>query len=100
MEETPVCVWHVDGASEVEVADLLREMEIMKNIGRHQNIINLIGCCTQDGKLTRMVSSGSCRSGWPVYDLCFLFLLYLLFGSFFLFPLVPLSFPFFISLPV
>jgi len=41
-----------DGASETELADLLREMEIMKSIGRHINIINLIGCCTQnDGKL-------------------------------------------------
>ena len=40
-----------DGASETELADLLREMEIMKSIGRHKNIINLVGCCTQyDGK--------------------------------------------------
>jgi len=40
-----------DGASETELADLLREMEIMKSIGRHKNIINLLGCCTQsDGK--------------------------------------------------
>ncbi|KAA0194578.1 hypothetical protein HAZT_HAZT004636 [Hyalella azteca] len=31
--------------------DLVSEMEMMKIIGTHQNIINLIGCCTQDGPL-------------------------------------------------
>ena len=42
-----------DGASEAELADLLREMDIMKRIGQHINIINLLGCCTQnDGELT------------------------------------------------
>jgi hypothetical protein len=25
-------------------------MEVMKKIGKHKNIINLLGCCTQDGK--------------------------------------------------
>ena len=37
-----------DGASETELADLLREMEIMKSIGQHINIINLLGCCTRN----------------------------------------------------
>ena len=42
-----------DGATESELADLLQEMEIMKKIGQHINIINLLGCCTQnDGELT------------------------------------------------
>jgi len=41
-----------DEATDTELNDLLGEMEIMKSIGRHNNIINLIGCCTQnDGKL-------------------------------------------------
>lgn len=31
--------------------DLVSEMEMMKMIGKHINIINLIGCCTQDGPL-------------------------------------------------
>ena len=31
--------------------DLVSEMEMMKMIGSHINIINLIGCCTQDGPL-------------------------------------------------
>lgn len=38
-------------ATENELADLLSEMDTMKEIGRHKNIINLIGACTQDGPL-------------------------------------------------
>ena len=30
---------------------LISEMELMKAIGRHDNIINLLGCCTQNGPL-------------------------------------------------
>jgi len=37
-------------ASERDVADLIQEMEVMKLIGRHINIINLLGCCTQNGQ--------------------------------------------------
>lgn len=45
-----------DGATETELADLLQEMEIMKSIGRHNNIINLLGCCTQtDGPVLVIV---------------------------------------------
>ncbi len=29
----------------------LREIEIMKIIGNHENIVSLLGCCTQDGPL-------------------------------------------------
>ena len=29
----------------------MQEMEVMKYIGPHVNIINLLGCCTQDGPL-------------------------------------------------
>ncbi|CAB3994735.1 fibroblast growth factor receptor 2-like isoform X1 [Paramuricea clavata] len=36
-------------ATEAELADLVSEMETMKRIGCHKNIINLIGCCTQNG---------------------------------------------------
>lgn len=32
-----------------DMADLVSEMEVMKRIGKHLNIINLIGCCTQNG---------------------------------------------------
>lgn len=38
-------------ATENELADLLSEMDTMKEIGRHKNIINLIGACTQNGPL-------------------------------------------------
>ncbi|XP_077992832.1 fibroblast growth factor receptor 2-like isoform X2 [Glandiceps talaboti] len=38
-------------ATERELSDLVQEMEMMKGIGKHRNIINLIGCCTQDGPL-------------------------------------------------
>ncbi|XP_046849915.1 fibroblast growth factor receptor 4-like [Xenia sp. Carnegie-2017] len=38
-----------DDATDVEFADLVSELEVMKKIGRHKNIINLIGCCTQNG---------------------------------------------------
>ncbi|XP_064465675.1 fibroblast growth factor receptor 2-like [Ornithodoros turicata] len=40
-----------DGHTDSEMADLVSEMEVMKTIGRHINIINLLGCCTQDGPL-------------------------------------------------
>lgn len=39
-----------DGHTDTEMTDLVSEMEVMKKIGRHKNIINLLGCCTQDGK--------------------------------------------------
>jgi len=39
------------GASERDVADLMQEMEVMKLMGRHINIVNLLGCCTQNGQL-------------------------------------------------
>lgn len=37
-------------ATENELADLLSEMDTMKDIGKHKNIINLIGACTQNGE--------------------------------------------------
>lgn len=39
-------------ATDRDLADLLSEMEMMKLIGKHKNIINLLGCCTQNGKCT------------------------------------------------
>ncbi|XP_036606684.1 fibroblast growth factor receptor 4 [Trichosurus vulpecula] len=40
-----------DNASDKDLADLISEMEMMKLIGRHKNIINLLGVCTQEGPL-------------------------------------------------
>ncbi|KAM9331076.1 fibroblast growth factor receptor 1-like [Gastrophryne carolinensis] len=38
-------------ACEKDLLDLISEMEMMKMIGKHKNIINLLGACTQDGPL-------------------------------------------------
>uniref|UniRef100_A0A6P7G137 Fibroblast growth factor receptor n=1 Tax=Diabrotica virgifera virgifera TaxID=50390 RepID=A0A6P7G137_DIAVI len=40
-----------EGHTDNEMMDLVSEMEMMKMIGRHINIINLLGCCTQGGPL-------------------------------------------------
>ncbi|XP_061732185.1 fibroblast growth factor receptor 1b [Nerophis ophidion] len=56
-EERPACVTKVAvkmlkaDAGEKDRLDLISEMEMMKTIGRHKNIINLIGACTRDGPL-------------------------------------------------
>lgn len=44
-----------EDATERELADLVQEMEVMKVIGSHKNIINLLGCCTQNGPLLVIV---------------------------------------------
>ncbi|XP_033122469.1 fibroblast growth factor receptor-like [Anneissia japonica] len=36
-------------ATDRELSDLMSEMDMMKNIGKHVNIINMLGCCTQEG---------------------------------------------------
>lgn len=35
--------------------NLVSEMEMMKVVGKHMNIINLLGCCTQTGNLLIIV---------------------------------------------
>ncbi|XP_038173511.1 fibroblast growth factor receptor 3-like isoform X6 [Arvicola amphibius] len=40
-----------DDANGQDLSDLVSEMEMMKVIGRHENIINLLGACTQGGPL-------------------------------------------------
>ncbi|CAD7003841.1 fibroblast growth factor receptor homolog 1 [Ceratitis capitata] len=40
-----------DEHTDADMASLVREMEVMKMIGKHINIINLLGCCTQNGPL-------------------------------------------------
>ena len=39
-----------DDATDKDLSDLVSEMEMMKMIGKHKNIINLLGACTQDGR--------------------------------------------------
>ncbi|XP_037069181.1 fibroblast growth factor receptor 3-like [Pollicipes pollicipes] len=44
-----------EGHTDAELLDLVSEMEVMKMIGRHINIINLVGTSTQDGPLLVIV---------------------------------------------
>uniref|UniRef100_A0A452DU99 receptor protein-tyrosine kinase n=1 Tax=Capra hircus TaxID=9925 RepID=A0A452DU99_CAPHI len=39
-----------DDATDKDLSDLVSEMEMMKMIGKHKNIINLLGACTQGGE--------------------------------------------------
>ncbi|XP_078449177.1 fibroblast growth factor receptor 2 isoform X1 [Lampetra fluviatilis] len=48
-----------DDATDKELSDLVSEMEVMKMIGKHKNIINLLGACTQDGPLYVIVEYAS-----------------------------------------
>lgn len=41
---------HVENASDVELSDLISEMETMKEIGTHKNIVNFLGACTIQGE--------------------------------------------------
>uniref|UniRef100_A0A8B9J2Y7 Fibroblast growth factor receptor n=1 Tax=Amazona collaria TaxID=241587 RepID=A0A8B9J2Y7_9PSIT len=43
-------------ATEKDLSDLISEMEMMKMIGKHKNIINLLGACTQDGEAGKELS--------------------------------------------
>ena len=45
-----VSILGVDSTSETNKADLLGEMQILKQAGRHPNIVSLVGACTQEGK--------------------------------------------------
>ena len=40
----------VDSKSETNKADLLGEIQILKQAGQHPNIVSLVGACTRDGK--------------------------------------------------
>ena len=40
-----------DDATDIEFKDLASELKILIHIGEHQNIVNLLGACTQTGKL-------------------------------------------------
>ncbi|KAK6475667.1 fibroblast growth factor receptor 4-like [Huso huso] len=53
-----------DDATDKDLSDLISEMELMKVMDKHKNIINLLGVCTQDGPLYVLVeyaSKGSLR---------------------------------------
>ncbi|KAH1164795.1 hypothetical protein KIL84_005545 [Mauremys mutica] len=48
-----------DDATDEDLSDLVSEMEMLKMIGNHKNIINLLGACTQDGPLYILVEYAS-----------------------------------------
>lgn len=51
-----------DDATEKDLSDLVSEMEMMKMIGKHKNIINLLGACTQDGESEENISQAHTES--------------------------------------
>lgn len=54
-------VFFTEHHSDAELIDLISEMETMKELGKHVNIINLLGCCTRNGEL--MVIMEFCENG-------------------------------------
>jgi serine/threonine protein kinase len=40
-----------DNHTDYDIINLIQEMELMKLIGQHKNIINLLGCCTNNREL-------------------------------------------------
>lgn len=40
-----------EDATDQELMDLVSEMKVMKTIGKHKNILNLLGVCTQEGNV-------------------------------------------------
>ena len=45
-----VSILGVDNTNETNKADLLGEIQILKQVGRHPNIVSLVGACTREGK--------------------------------------------------
>ncbi len=39
-----------EGSNLKDRYDLIKELEVMKTIGSHPNVIGFVGCCTQDGQ--------------------------------------------------
>ena len=39
-----------ENATNIEYGNFIKELKIMKAVGKHDNIINLLGCCTKTGK--------------------------------------------------
>jgi len=41
---------YVEDATDSEMSGLVQEMQVMKIIGQHRNVLSLLGCCTQAGQ--------------------------------------------------
>jgi serine/threonine protein kinase len=44
---TPIVLFTPEVVKEEDVYDFLREIELMKDIGKHENVIQMYGCCTK-----------------------------------------------------
>ncbi|RNA40231.1 Vascular endothelial growth factor receptor [Brachionus plicatilis] len=42
-------------SSKMELSNFIKELEIMKSVGRHENILSLLGCCTKNGPVYAIV---------------------------------------------
>ena len=45
----------LDGATEEQMQDFLEEIQLMKQIGYHRNILNLLACCTMTSPMFLVV---------------------------------------------
>ena len=45
----------LDGATEEQIHEFLEEILLMKQIGYHQNILNLLACCTMTSPMFLVV---------------------------------------------
>lgn len=50
-----VVLFNIDDASVEEVREFHKEISLMKTVGKHKNIVSLIGCCTQSTRLLLVV---------------------------------------------
>lgn len=39
-----------EGATDKEQEEIIKELQIMQQIGHHPNVVQLLGCCTEKGK--------------------------------------------------
>lgn len=44
-----------ESAGDQEREELLKELEVMKSLRPHPNIVTLLGCCTDKGNVPKMV---------------------------------------------
>lgn len=42
-------------SNKTELSNFIKELEIMKSVGKHENIISLLGCCTKNGPIYAIV---------------------------------------------
>lgn len=65
-----------EDATDQELMDLVSEMKVMKTIGKHKNILNLLGVCTQEGNValsTEIQGSSTSFMGYIDFSVCVLF---------------------------